>query len=41
MPLFLHHKNNDGGAILNMVSVAAATQAERFAYSMSKGAILP
>jgi NAD(P)-dependent dehydrogenase (short-subunit alcohol dehydrogenase family) len=35
-----HYKNNDGGVILNMVSVAATVGIpERFAYSMSKGAI--
>ena len=36
-----HMKVNNGGTILNMASIAAsAGLAERFAYSMSKGAVL-
>ncbi len=36
-----HFKSNGGGVIINMASVAAAVGIqERFAYSMSKGAIL-
>jgi 2-keto-3-deoxy-L-fuconate dehydrogenase len=36
-----HMKNNGGGTILNLASVAARTGlADRFAYSMSKGAVV-
>jgi 2-keto-3-deoxy-L-fuconate dehydrogenase len=36
-----HMKNNGGGVILNMASIAAsAGLADRFAYSMSKGAVV-
>jgi 2-keto-3-deoxy-L-fuconate dehydrogenase len=36
-----HMKSNGGGVILNMASVAASTGiADRFAYSMTKGAVL-
>lgn len=36
-----HMKNDDGGTILNLASVAAwAGLADRFAYSMSKGAVV-
>ena len=37
-----HMKKNGGGVILNMASVAAHVGlADRFAYSLSKGAVLP
>ena len=37
----LHMKNNGGGVILNMASIAGtAGIADRFAYSMSKGAVV-
>jgi 2-keto-3-deoxy-L-fuconate dehydrogenase len=41
LPVIEHMKANGGGAILNMASVAAwSGVADRFAYSMSKGAVV-
>lgn len=41
LPVIEHMKANGGGAILNMASIAAwSGVADRFAYSMSKGAVV-
>lgn len=41
LPAVKHMKEHDGGVILNLASVAAWTGlADRFAYSMSKGAVV-